>query len=43
MRDETGYLSLARQVFCHVTPHVRHDLLRIPYTLLVLERTNPQD
>lgn len=43
VRDETGYLSLARQVFCHVTPHVRHDLLRIPYTLLVLECTNQHD
>ena len=37
MRDATGYLALARQVFGDVTPHVRHDLLRIPYTLLVLE------
>ena len=43
VRDETGYLSLARQVFCHVTPHVRHDLLRIPYTLLVLECRNQHD
>jgi SAM-dependent methyltransferase len=41
VRDATGYLALARQVFCDVTPHVRHDLLRIPYTLLVLECTNP--
>jgi hypothetical protein len=32
MGDETGYLTLARQVFDDVTPRVRHDLLRIPYT-----------
>lgn len=37
VRDEGGYLALARQVFESVTPHVRHDLLRIPYTLLILE------
>jgi trans-aconitate methyltransferase len=43
VRDATGYLALARQVFCHVTPHVWHDLLRIPYTLLVLECTNQHD
>jgi hypothetical protein len=43
VRDETGYLSLARQVFRDVTPHVRHDLLRIPYTLLVLECRNQHD
>jgi SAM-dependent methyltransferase len=41
-RDATGYLALARQVFCDVTPHVRHDLLRIPYTLLVLECSKPR-
>jgi len=37
VRDERGYLTLARQVFRDVTAHVRHDLLRIPYTHLVLE------
>jgi 2-polyprenyl-3-methyl-5-hydroxy-6-metoxy-1,4-benzoquinol methylase len=41
VRDETGYLTLARQVFDDVTSHVRHDLLRIPYTLLVLECSKP--
>jgi len=37
VRDESSYLALARQVFQSVTPHVRHDLLRIPYTILILE------
>jgi SAM-dependent methyltransferase len=37
VRDLSSYLALAGQVFESVTPHVRHDLLRIPYTTLVLE------
>ena len=37
VRDEAGYLALARQVFVEVTPTVTTDLLRIPYTHLVME------
>jgi SAM-dependent methyltransferase len=37
IRDEATYVSLARQVFTDVTPTLTHDLLRIPYTHLVME------
>ena len=37
VRDLPGYRRLAESVFPSVTPAVRHDLLRVPYTLLVLE------
>jgi SAM-dependent methyltransferase len=37
VRDLPGYRKLAGAVFPVVVPAVRHDLLRIPYTLLVLE------
>ena len=37
VRDLPGYLRLAEAVFPTVIPAVRHDLLRIPYTLLVLD------
>lgn len=36
VRDETGYLSLARAVFPVVRGDVRHDLARFPYTHLVM-------
>ena len=32
VRAPEAYTALARQVFGHVESHVRHDLLRIPYT-----------
>jgi 2-polyprenyl-3-methyl-5-hydroxy-6-metoxy-1,4-benzoquinol methylase len=41
VRDAEGYQRLARQVFGEVTPQVRHDLLRIPYTHLILQCRGP--
>jgi len=37
VRDEPAYLALARQVFAEVQPVVTTDLLRVPYTHLVME------
>jgi len=37
IRTQAGYLALASQVFSNITTDVRHDLLRIPYTHLILE------
>ncbi len=37
VRNESEYVSLASQVFEQVRPSVRHDLLRIPYSHLILE------
>lgn len=37
VRREREYLGIASQVFNNVKPSVRHDLLRIPYTHLILE------
>lgn len=37
VRNEQEYTRLAEQVFRRVKPSVRHDLLRIPYTHLILE------
>jgi SAM-dependent methyltransferase len=37
IRDEKGYLDLARWTFPEVTPHVREDMFLIPYTTLILE------
>lgn len=39
VRDLPAYLRLAEQVFPAVEPSIRHDLLRIPYTLLILDCT----
>lgn len=39
VRSPGGYVRLAREGFSRVTVHVRHDLLRIPYTHAVLECT----
>lgn len=36
VREEAAYVALARQVFGDVTPVVTTDLLRIPYTHLVM-------
>jgi SAM-dependent methyltransferase len=41
VRDQHGYLDIARQVFDDVTVHVRRDLLRIPYTHLILQCRKP--
>ncbi len=37
VREEPAYLALARKVFSEVTPTVTTDLLRIPYTHLIME------
>jgi SAM-dependent methyltransferase len=37
VRDRAGYVSLAQRVFGDVRATVRHDLLRIPYTHIILE------
>jgi SAM-dependent methyltransferase len=37
VRPEAGYVALARQVFDAIKPFVTTDLLRIPYTHLVME------
>jgi cyclopropane fatty-acyl-phospholipid synthase-like methyltransferase len=39
IREESGYLRLAEQVFPKITSSIRHDLLRIPYSHLILECT----
>jgi SAM-dependent methyltransferase len=37
VRDEPGYRALAENVFGRVECHIRHDLMRIPYTHLIME------
>jgi SAM-dependent methyltransferase len=37
VRDQIGYTALAERVFPVVTAHIRHDLMRIPYTHVILE------
>ena len=37
VRSEREYVAIASQVFSTIRPGVRHDLLRIPYTHLILE------
>jgi SAM-dependent methyltransferase len=37
VRTEEEYLRLARAAYADVTPSLRHDLFRIPYTILILE------
>ena len=37
VRREREYAGIASQVFSNIRPSVRHDLLRIPYTHLILE------
>lgn len=37
VRSEREYSAIASQVFSRIRPSVRHDLLRIPYTHLILE------
>ena len=37
VRSEREYAGIASQVFSRIRPSVRHDLLRIPYTHLILE------
>jgi SAM-dependent methyltransferase len=37
IREESAYVALAQQVFPTIKSSIRHDLLRIPYTHLILE------
>jgi len=37
IRTESEYVEIASQVFSNIRPSIRHDLLRIPYTHLILE------
>lgn len=37
VRNEQEYVRIASQVFRNVRPSIRHDLLRIPYSHLILE------
>lgn len=37
VRDERGYRSLCEAVFGSIQGHIRHDLLRIPYTHAIFE------
>jgi SAM-dependent methyltransferase len=37
IRSEQEYVRIASQVFSNIRPSVRHDLLRIPYTHLILK------
>ncbi len=41
VRNEEEYLKIASGVFEDITPVVRHDLLRIPYTHLILQCVRP--
>ena len=41
VRSADGYLGLAAPFFGNVRSHIRHDLLRLPYTHLILECTCP--
>ena len=37
VRNEREYISIASKVFANVRPSIRHDLLRIPYSHLILQ------
>ena len=39
VRDREGYLKIVSRVFSDVAVNIRHDLLRIPYTHIILECT----
>jgi SAM-dependent methyltransferase len=41
VRDEASYLALARRSFGEVKGHIRHDLLRIPYTHIIMVCRKP--
>ncbi len=42
VRQSAGYVSLAKHVFSNVRSVVRHDLLRTPYTHIILECDAPR-
>ena len=37
VRSPDGYVAIARRVFANVVPVIRQDLLRVPYTHLIME------
>ncbi len=37
VRSEEGYVQIASRVFSNVKPSIRHDLLPIPYSHIILE------
>ena len=37
VREKSAYEDLARAVFTKVSTYIRHDLLNIPYTIIILE------
>jgi len=37
VRTKDEYLALASQIFKNIKAYVRHDLLRIPYTIIIME------
>ena len=37
VRDERGYVGIASKVFDNIKVSIRHDLLRIPYTHIIME------
>lgn len=41
VRNESGYVAAARQHFNHVTTAIHHDILRIPYTHIIMESSGP--
>jgi SAM-dependent methyltransferase len=41
VRTEAGYLRIARQEFPDVAVSVRHDLMRVPYTHIIMTCTRP--
>lgn len=43
VRTKDGYYQLAAQVFPQIAVNIRHDLLRIPYTHIILECTLLKD
>ena len=41
VRTEAAYLAIARQTFANVSADIRHDLLRTPYTHIILNSQVP--
>ena len=37
VREQRAYIGLASNVFDSVVTHIRHDLMRIPYTLIIMQ------
>ena len=37
IREHKEYMSLASKVFDSVVAHIRHDMMLIPYTLIIME------